>query len=106
MKRVLLAAAAIAGLCAGPRAATAQEQPFLGQIMIFAGNFCPTGWLETNGQLLAISQNTALFSILGTTYGGNGTSTFALPHMQPIYTQTRATFTTCIAVEGVYPSRS
>lgn len=56
--------------------------PFVGEIRIFAGNFAPTGWAFCNGQLLAISQNTALFSILGTAYGGDGRSTFALPDLQ------------------------
>jgi len=56
--------------------------PFLGQITIFAGNFAPRGYALCNGQLLSIASNTALFSILGTTYGGNGTSTFALPNLQ------------------------
>jgi microcystin-dependent protein len=56
--------------------------PYLGEIRIFTGNFAPTGWAMCNGQLLPISQNTALFSILGTTYGGNGMSTFALPNLQ------------------------
>ena len=49
---------------------------------MFAGNFAPKGWALCNGQLLAISQNTALFSILGTFYGGNGTTNFALPNLQ------------------------
>jgi len=49
---------------------------------MFAGNFAPTGWAECNGQLLPISQNTALFSLLGTFYGGDGKSTFALPDLQ------------------------
>jgi microcystin-dependent protein len=53
--------------------------PFLGQIVAFAGNFVPRGWALANGQLLSIQQNTALFSILGTTYGGDGRATFALP---------------------------
>jgi microcystin-dependent protein len=57
-------------------------QPFLGQIDIFAFNFAPQGYASCNGQLLSIAQNTALFSILGTTYGGNGTSNFALPNLQ------------------------
>lgn len=57
-------------------------EPFLGQIMMFAGNFAPQGWAFCNGQLLSIAQNTALFSLLGTTYGGNGTTTFALPNLQ------------------------
>jgi microcystin-dependent protein len=50
--------------------------------MLFAGNFAPAGWALCNGQLLSIQQNTALFSILGTTYGGNGTSNFALPDLR------------------------
>lgn len=55
--------------------------PFIGQIMMFAGNFAPRGWALCNGQLLPISQNQALFAILGTTYGGNGSTTFALPNL-------------------------
>lgn len=55
---------------------------FVGEIRIFAGNFAPTGWALCNGQLLPISQNTALFSLLGTYYGGDGKSTFALPNLQ------------------------
>ena len=56
--------------------------PFVAEIRIFPFNFAPRGWAFCNGQLLPISQNTALFSLLGTTYGGNGQSTFALPDMQ------------------------
>lgn len=55
--------------------------PFVAEIRIFAFNFPPTGWAFCNGQLMPISQNTALFSLLGTTYGGDGKSTFALPNM-------------------------
>jgi microcystin-dependent protein len=55
---------------------------FVGEIRIFAGNFAPTGWAMCNGQLLPISQNTALFALLGTFYGGDGKSTFALPNLQ------------------------
>jgi microcystin-dependent protein len=55
---------------------------FVAEIRMFAGNFAPTGWALCNGQLMPISQNTALFSLLGTTYGGNGTSNFALPNLQ------------------------
>ena len=58
------------------------SQPYLGAIFMFAGNFAPFGYQLCQGQLLSISQNTALFSILGTTYGGNGTSTFALPDLR------------------------
>jgi microcystin-dependent protein len=58
------------------------SDPFVAEIRIFGFNFAPTGWAQCNGQILPISQNTALFSLLGTTYGGNGQSTFALPDMQ------------------------
>lgn len=57
-------------------------EPFIGQILLFGGNFAPRGWALCDGQLLPISQNTALFSILGTTYGGDGRSTFALPDLR------------------------
>src|SRR5436305_1263612 len=55
--------------------------PFLGEIRAFAGNYAPRGWAFCDGQLIAISQNTALFSLLGTFYGGDGRSTFALPNL-------------------------
>jgi microcystin-dependent protein len=57
-------------------------EPFLGSIMLFAGNFPPRNWAFCNGQLLSIQQNTALFSLLGTNYGGNGVSTFGLPDLR------------------------
>ena len=56
--------------------------PFVAEIRIFPFNFAPKGWAWCNGQLLPLSQNTALFSLLGTTYGGDGKSTFALPNLQ------------------------
>lgn len=58
------------------------SSPFVAEIKMFAGNFAPTGYALCNGQLLPISQNTALFSLLGTFYGGDGKSTFALPDME------------------------
>ena len=58
------------------------SSPFVAEIRIFACNFPPTGWAFCNGQLLPISQNTALFALLGTTYGGDGRSTFALPDLR------------------------
>ena len=61
---------------------TKAQEPILGEIRMFAGNFAPTGWAFCQGQLLPIAQNTALFSLLGTTYGGNGTTTFALPDLR------------------------
>jgi microcystin-dependent protein len=58
------------------------SDPFVAEIRIFAGNFAPKGWALCDGQLLPISQNTALFSLLGTNYGGDGKSTFGLPDLQ------------------------
>jgi hypothetical protein len=65
------------------------SDPFVGEIRLFGFNFAPQGWAQCNGQLLPISQNTALFSILGTTYGGDGRTTFGLPNLQgqaPLHT--------------------
>lgn len=56
--------------------------PFIGEIRMFGGNFAPSGWALCNGQLLSISQNSALFSILGTSFGGNGQTTFGLPDLR------------------------
>ena len=58
------------------------SEPFLGEVRMFAGNFAPRGWMFCNGQLLAIAQYQALFSLIGTTFGGNGTTNFALPNLQ------------------------
>jgi microcystin-dependent protein len=58
------------------------SNPFVAEVRIFTGNFAPTGWALCNGQLMPISQNTALFSLLGTMYGGDGKSNFALPNLQ------------------------
>ena len=65
------------------------SSPFLAEIRMFPFNFAPAGWAMCNGQLLPISQNTALFSLLGTNFGGDGRSTFGLPNLQgsvPIHT--------------------
>jgi microcystin-dependent protein len=58
------------------------SEPFIAEIIMFGGNFAPRGWALCNGQILPIAQNTALFSLLGTTYGGNGQTTFALPDLR------------------------
>lgn len=57
-------------------------QPYVGEIRMFGGNFAPAGWMFCNGQLLPISENETLFQLIGTTYGGDGRSTFALPNLQ------------------------
>ena len=85
LKRILAVAAGgitFASFGRKAEAGTAGIEPFLGEIMMFAGNFAPRGWALCNGQLLPIAQNTALFSLLGTTYGGNGQTTFALPDLR------------------------
>ena len=58
------------------------SQPYLAEIRVFGFNFAPLGWAFCSGEILPISQNTAVFSLVGTTYGGNGTSNFALPNLQ------------------------
>lgn len=86
--------------------AHAQMEPFIGQVMLFSGSFCPRGWAPAEGQLLQIRENTALFSIIENTYGGDGRTTFALPYAKPVTTLRQgAVFTTCIALWGVYPPR-
>ena len=83
IKRILLGAAASCGLLAGaPASATCSAEPMLGSICIVGYNFCPRGYTEAAGQILPIAQNTALFSLLGTTFGGNGQTTFALPDLR------------------------
>jgi len=57
------------------------SQPYVGEIRMFGGNFAPVGWMTCDGQLLAISQNSVLFQLIGTTYGGDGQNTFALPNL-------------------------
>src|SRR5882757_5397295 len=57
-------------------------QPYIGEIRCFGFNFAPQGWASCNGQLLAIADNNALFTVLGTTYGGDGNTTFGLPNLQ------------------------
>ena len=67
----------------GTISAPAQARdPFIGEIMQFGSNFCPRGWAKANGQLLRISQYSALFALLGTTYGGDGRTTFGLPDLR------------------------
>lgn len=83
------ALAAIAGVWIGrglpagrAEAATAQDQPFIGEIRMFAGNFAPVGWAFCNGQMMSIFDNETLFNLIGTTYGGDGQTTFALPDLR------------------------
>ena len=76
---------------------------YIGQVFLFAGNFPPRGTVFAHGQLLSIAQNTALFSLLGTTYGGNGTTNCALPDMRGLEP---AGVNYVICLGGIYPARN
>jgi len=82
MKNFTLACALLISCAFTPTLKAQASEPFLGQIAFVPYNFVPKNWAACNGQLLAISQNQALFALLGTQYGGNGTTTFALPDMR------------------------
>lgn len=78
-------------------------EPFIGQIELFPYNFAPKDWMSCEGQLLNISQHAALFSLLGTNFGGNGQTTFGLPNLQGKQPVPHLQY--CIAINGFYPSR-
>lgn len=80
MKNTITILGLLIGLCY-TNSVTAQD-PMLGEIRMFAGNFAPSGWAKCEGQLLPIAQNSALFSLLGTIYGGDGETTFGLPDLR------------------------
>jgi microcystin-dependent protein len=77
-------------------------QPFVGQIQLLPYNFAPLGWQPCNGQILQISQNQALFALIGTNFGGDGRTTFALPNLKG----PAESIGYYIALEGIFPSRS
>jgi microcystin-dependent protein len=77
---------------------------FMGSIMLVGFNFAPPNWAFCNGQILPINDNPALFSLLGTTYGGNGQTTFALPNLNAGALQPGLNYIICL--NGVYPSRN
>lgn len=78
----------------------------LAEIRLFAGNFAPRNWAYCDGQLLSIAQNQALFSLLGTMYGGDGRTTFALPKLAPPSDAPQRTMKYIICLQGIYPSRN
>jgi microcystin-dependent protein len=121
-----LAVATVAVAAAAAMAAPAPPPPgapYLAEVRAFAFNFCPSGWLPADGRQMPIAQNQALFSLLGTTYGGNGMNTFALPDLrgraplgtgqgvnlgtvfsaQPGSPPRFLGMTWCLAVQGAYP---
>ncbi|AUT01883.1 phage tail protein [Nostoc sp. CENA543] len=78
----------------------------IGQIILFAGNFAPRGWAFCDGQLLSIQQHTAVFSILGNNFGGDGVRNFALPNLPVVVdTDGKGESRYIICLEGIYPSR-
>ncbi|WP_209347910.1 tail fiber protein [Pontixanthobacter sp. CEM42] len=82
LSKIAMLGAASALTLSAPTPAMASADPLLGEIMTVGFNFCPRGWGETAGALLPISSNTALFSLIGTTYGGDGRTTFQLPDLR------------------------
>src|SRR5580704_16583628 len=83
--------------------ASDMSQPYVGQIMMFAGNFAPAGWAFCQGQLMPISENDTLFNLIGTTYGGDGQSTFGLPDLRgrvPMHNGTDGGQTVTLAQTG------
>ena len=100
-KHVLASAMLLASL----GSAGAGVDPFLGEVQTFGFDFCPRGWAPLHGQLLQINQNQALFSLLGTRYGGDGRVTFALPVGKPVYSLSGEKLLQCIALQGIFPSR-
>ena len=79
--------------------------PFPGEIRLFPYNFVPSGWAACDGSVLPISPNMALFSLLGTLYGGDGQSNFALPDLRGKVPFSAGQGTYCIAMRGLFPSR-
>ncbi|WP_416832233.1 MAG: phage tail protein [Erythrobacter sp.] len=82
------------------------REGYLAEVFVFGGNFCPRGTLPADGRLLEIRTNTALFSLLGTTYGGDGRTTFALPNLDGMEDKDGRKVKFCIVTQGIYPSRS
>lgn len=91
MKKTVTKLAAAAAITLGAVTGAKADTPFVGEIRSFGFGFCPVGWAATNGALLSVSANDALFSLLGTTYGGDGITTFGLPDLRgrvPLHTGT------------------
>lgn len=78
-------------------------EPFLGQIELFPYNFAPTNWMLCEGQSLQISQNQALFALIGTTFGGDGQTTYQLPNLKGKEPAPGLQY--CIAIQGIFPQR-
>lgn len=88
--------------------ASADTEPHIGEIMVFGFNYCPSGWLPADGSLQSIQSNTALFSLLGVRFGGDGNQTFGLPKQSVISAPTASVpasrMSVCIAASGIFPA--
>lgn len=103
IKQTVLAAALLACVSGGAKAQAVS--PYVGEIVTFSFSFCPKGWLLTNGQLVSTSTYNVLFNLIGTKYGGDGVSTFALPSTKNLQTTNKVKLTQCISYLGVFPSQ-
>ena len=96
--------AALPAIAVYPQPAVSSDDAYVGEVQILASSYCPINWLPMDGRLLPISDYDALFSLIGTTYGGDGQITFGLPLAKPLPTQTNGTaLVPCIRTEGIYP---
>lgn len=106
--RVKIAIAAAISIAASAMPAQAQDN-YLGQVLATAANFCPRGTLPADGRLLPISEYAALFALMGTTYGGDGRTTFALPNLEGALksqNEGKAEVRHCVVAVGIFPSRN
>ncbi|ALP36231.1 microcystin-dependent protein [Paenibacillus sp. IHB B 3084] len=99
----LLAVILVGGTAVSPKQAQAADMPYLGEITMYPYTFAPSGWLKCEGQVLSISQNQPLFSLLGTNFGGNGTTTFALPDLRGASPMPNVDY--YISTQGTFPPR-
>lgn len=106
IKAALFGALAVTAAMVHSPPALAGTDAYLGEIFVVGSNFCPRSSMEAKGQILKISENSALFSLLGTTYGGDGRTTFALPNMLNEGQDKFANIRFCIVVQGIFPSRN
>lgn len=108
MNKPIAAACALAAsltIAVAPAPAHAQDR-FIGEILMTGYTFCPRNTLEANGQLLQIRTNTALFSLYGTQYGGDGRTTFGLPDLRGSTDANGRELRFCVVTQGIFPSRS